>query len=449
MDRMFGTDGVRGVANSELTAQLAYNLGRAGAYVLTEGAHKPKILVGMDTRISGDMLEAALVAGILSVGAEAVCLGVVPTPAVAYLTRKYGADAGVVISASHNPAKYNGIKFFNGQGYKLSDELEDKIQSIIENNFEGVPSPIGGDLGRKVVEDTALEDYVDFVKSTIDIDLKGMKIALDCANGASYKAAVETFRSLGAEIVVINNDPDGININKNCGSTHPEELMEYVVKNGCHLGLAFDGDADRCLAVDEKGMLINGDFMLAICSKYLKEQGKLNKDVVVVTVMSNLGLDIALNKENIKTVKTKVGDRYVLEEMVNEGYVLGGEQSGHVIFLEHNTTGDGILTGLQLAAIVKKSGKKLSELASMMKELPQVLVNAKVPNDKKDIHETETEIVSEIKKIEEKLHGVGRVLIRPSGTEPLVRVMLEGENQAEIDEMAHNLAKLIKEKANK
>lgn len=448
MDRMFGTDGVRGIANSELTARLAYDLGRAGAYVLTEGARKPKILVGMDTRISGYMLESALVAGILSVGAEAVCVGVVPTPAVAYLTRKYGADAGVVISASHNPVEYNGIKFFNSQGYKLSDELEDKIQSVIENGFLGVPSPTGEDLGRKVVEEAALEDYIDFVKSTIDIDFKGMKVALDCANGASYEAAVETFRSLGAEVVVINNDPDGVNINKNCGSTHPEELMEYVVKKGCDLGLAFDGDADRCLAVDEKGNLVNGDFIMAICGKYLKEQGKLNKDVVVVTVMSNLGLDIALNKENIKTVKTKVGDRYVLEEMVNEGYVLGGEQSGHVIFLEHNTTGDGLLTGLQLTAIVKKSSQKLSELASMMKELPQVLVNAKVPNDKKDIHETEVEIANEIKKIEERLHGVGRVLIRPSGTEPLVRVMLEGENQEEIDEMAHSLAKLIEEKAN-
>ncbi|ERI95290.1 phosphoglucosamine mutase [Clostridiales bacterium oral taxon 876 str. F0540] len=447
MGRMFGTDGVRGIANTELTAQLAYDLGRAGAYVLTEGAHKPKIIVGMDTRISGDMLEAALVAGILSVGAEAVRLGVVPTPAVAYLTRKYGADAGVVISASHNPVEYNGIKFFNSQGYKLSDELEDRIQAVIESNFEGVPCPTGGDLGRKRVEEAALEDYIEFAKSTIDVDFKGMKIALDCANGASYEAAVETFRSLGAEVVVINNDPDGVNINKNCGSTHPEELMEYVVKKGCDLGLAFDGDADRCLAVDEKGNLINGDFMMAICAKFLKEQGKLTKDVLVVTVMSNLGLDIALAKENIKTVKTKVGDRYVLEEMVKEGYKLGGEQSGHVIFLEHNTTGDGLVTGLQIAAVVKKSGKTLSELASMMKELPQVLSNAKVPNDKKDIHETDEEIVNEIKKIEEKLHGCGRVLIRPSGTEPLVRVMLEGENQAEIDEMAHSLARMIEEKS--
>jgi phosphoglucosamine mutase len=448
MGRMFGTDGVRGIANTELTADIAYKLGRAGAYVLTEGAHKPRILVGMDTRISGDMLEAALVAGILSVGAEAVTVGVIPTPAIAYLTRKYGADAGVVISASHNPVEYNGIKFFNSNGYKLSDELEDKIQSIIEGGFQGVPLPIGEELGRKIVEEAALEDYIQFAKSTVDTDLKGMKVALDCANGACYEAAVRTFRELGAEVVVINNDPDGVNINKNCGSTHPEELQDYVVRKKCDIGLAFDGDADRCLCVDETGKLIHGDFMLAICGKYLKDQGKLTDNVVVITVMSNLGLDIALKKEGITTIKTKVGDRYVLEEMVKKNYRLGGEQSGHVIFLEHNTTGDGLVTGLQMAAIVKKSGRKFSKLASIMTELPQVLVNAKVPNDKKYIHETDEEIVNEINKIEEALKGCGRVLIRPSGTEPLVRVMLEGEVQSELDEMAHRLAKLIEVKAN-
>ncbi|WP_102399098.1 phosphoglucosamine mutase [Haloimpatiens massiliensis] len=448
MGRMFGTDGVRGVANSELTAELAYKLGRAGAYVLTEGAHKPKILVGMDTRISGDMLESALAAGILSVGAEAICVGIVPTPAIAYLTRQYKADAGVMISASHNPVEYNGIKFFNKNGYKLRDELEDRIQAIIENNMEEVPLPTGENLGRKIVEESALEDYIEFAKSTIDGDLKGMKIALDCANGASFQTAVETFRELGAEVVVINNDPDGVNINKNCGSTHPEELMDYVVRKGCHLGLAFDGDADRCLAVDEKGNLINGDFIMAICGKYLKKQGKLDKDVVVVTVMSNLGLDIALKESNISTVKTKVGDRYVLEEMLKEGYKLGGEQSGHIIFLDYNTTGDGLVTGLQISKIVKESGETLSTLASSMTELPQILVNATVPNNKKNIYNEDKEITDEIKSIEEKLHGCGRVLIRPSGTEPLVRVMLEGKNQKELDELAHNLAKLIEEKAN-
>jgi len=446
MNRMFGTDGVRGIANEDLTSKVAYDLGRAGAFVLTEGTHKPKILVGMDTRVSGDMLEAAIVCGILSVGAEAICVGVIPTPAVAHLTRNYGADAGIVISASHNPVEYNGIKFFDGKGLKLSDQLEDRIQSVIEGNFKDVPSPTGGAIGRKIIGTTAIEDYIEFVKSTIDTDLKGMKIALDCANGASYKSAVETFRDLGAEVVVINNDPDGININKNCGSTHPEELMDYVVRKSCDLGLAFDGDADRCLAVDEKGKLIDGDFIMAICGKHLKEQGKLDKDVVVVTIMSNLGLGIALEKEGISTVKTKVGDRYVLEEMLREGYKLGGEQSGHVIFLDFNTTGDGLVTGLQIAAVMKESGKKLSELAAMMKELPQVLVNAIVPNDKKNIYLTDNEIIREINKMEEKLNGCGRVLIRPSGTEPLVRVMLEGEVQSELDEMAHSLAKLIEEK---
>lgn len=393
------------------------------------------------------MLESALVSGILSVGAEAVCVGVIPTPAIAYLTRKYKLDAGIVISASHNPVEYNGIKFFNSQGYKLSDELEDKIQGVIENNCKDIPSPSGENLGRKVIEDSALEDYMEFAKSTINCDLKGMRIALDCANGASYKTSVKTFRDLGAEIVVINNDPDGININKCCGSTHPEELMEYVVKKKCDLGLAFDGDADRCLAVDEKGNLIDGDFIMAICGKHFKEKGKLNENVVVVTVMSNMGLFISLDKENINTVKTKVGDRYVLEEMLKQGYKLGGEQSGHIIFLDYNTTGDGLVTGLQLSSIVKNSSNTLSELASMMKKLPQVLANATIPNNKKNIYKEDAEIVNEIKKIEKKLDGTGRVLIRPSGTEPLVRVMLEGENQAELDEMAHSLAKLIEEKA--
>lgn len=448
MDRMFGTDGVRGIANTELTATLAYNLGRAGAYVLTEGTHKPKILVAKDTRISGDMLESALVAGILSVGAEAVCLDVIPTPAVAYLTRKYGADAGVMISASHNPVEYNGIKFFDDKGLKLSDELEDEIQRVIENNFEDVPSPTGENLGRKIHEIAALEHYIDFAKDTISVDLKGLKVALDCANGAAYEAAVKCFRELGADVYVINNTPDGTNINENCGSTHTEELMDYVVRKGCDVGFAFDGDADRCLAVDEKGNLVNGDFIMTICAKHLKELGRLKDDTLVVTVMSNLGLMIACEKEGIKTSITKVGDRYVLEEMLKSGHVLGGEQSGHVIFLDYNTTGDGLVTALQIASTIKRSKKSLSELAKIMKDLPQVLINAKVPNDKKDIHEKDTEIKNEIEKIEKALHGCGRVLIRPSGTEPLVRVMLEGENQEEIDKMAKELGALIEQKAN-
>ena len=446
MSRMFGTDGVRGIANKDLTSETAYRLGRAGAYVLTKGARKPKILVGMDTRISGDMLESAMVAGILSVGAEAVCVGVIPTPAVAYLTRKYNADAGVVISASHNPVEYNGIKFFNSDGYKLSDELEDKIQDVIENGMDKVPVPVGGELGRKVIETSAEEDYVDFAKNTIDINLKGMRIALDCAYGASNKVAVKAFRELGAQVVVINNDPDGININRRCGSTHPEELMDYVIRKKCDFGFAFDGDADRCLAVDENGKLIDGDFLMSICAKYLKSIGKLDKDVVVVTVMSNLGMQLGLEKEGIKTVKTKVGDRYVLEEMLKEGYKLGGEQSGHIIFLDFNTTGDGLITALQVSSIIKKSGKKLSELAKVMRKLPQVLVNVTVPKDKMNIYKEDAEIISKTNEIEKKLEGKGRVLIRPSGTEPLVRVMLEGEDQAEIDKMAHSLADLIASK---
>ena len=427
MSRMFGTDGVRGIANTELTAELAYSLGRAGAFVLTEGTHKPKILVAKDTRISGDMLEAALVAGILSVGAEAVILGVVPTPAVAHLTREYKADAGVMISASHNPVEYS---------------LEDQIQAVIEGGFEGVPSPIGGNVGRSYTEETALREYIDYALSTINTDLKGLRVALDCANGAAYKAAVKAFRSLGARVYVINDNPDGNNINENCGSTHMEELMDYVVRKKCDIGFAFDGDADRCLAVDEKGDMINGDFLLTICAKALKESGQLKDDTLVVTVMSNLGLDIAAKREGINLVKTKVGDRYVLEEMLKDNYVLGGEQSGHIIFLDHNTTGDGLVTALQVAAILKESGKTFSELAGVMKELPQVLVNAKVPNEKKNIYLEDAEIIAAIQEVEAKLNGVGRVLIRPSGTEPLVRVMLEGENQEEINEMANRIANL-------
>ena len=448
MSRMFGTDGVRGVANTELTPELAFKLGRAGAYVLTEGTHKPKILVGMDTRISGQMLECALVSGILSVGAEAVCVGIVPTPAVAYLTRKYNADAGVMISASHNPVEYNGIKFFDSKGYKLKDEIEDRIQYVIENNLEEVPSPVSGDVGRKIEDETAVEQYVKYIKSAVDVKLDGLKIALDCANGAAYKAAVKAFRDLKAEVYVINDNPDGVNINKKCGSTHMEELMDYVVKKGCDLGLAFDGDADRCLAVDNEGNLVDGDKIMAVFAKYLKSKGKLVENTLVTTVMSNMGLFLGLDKEEINTVKTKVGDRYVLEEMIKRGYNLGGEQSGHIIFLDYNSTGDGLLTAVKLCEIVKESNKTLKELSNIVTALPQVLENAVIPNDKKDIYLVDEEIVSEINKIEEILDGKGRVLIRPSGTEPLVRVMLEGEDQEEINSLAKALAKLIYEKAN-
>ena len=443
MRKYFGTDGVRGVANTELTCDLAYKLGRAGGYVLAKGDHRVKVVVGKDTRISGDMLEAALISGLMSVGCDVITVGVVPTPAVAYLTKEYNADCGVVISASHNPVEYNGIKFFDGKGYKLSDSLEDEIQRVIECGFEGVPSPVGEGVGRVYREESALNEYIEYAKSTIKTDFKGLKVALDCANGAAYKAAVKAFRALGARVYVINDNPDGNNINENCGSTHMEELMDYVVRKKCDIGFAFDGDADRCLAVDEKGNVINGDFLLTICAKALKESGQLKDDTLVVTVMSNLGLDIAAKREGINLVKTKVGDRYVLEEMLKDNYVLGGEQSGHIIFLDHNTTGDGLVTALQVAAILKESGKTFSELAGVMKELPQVLVNAKVPNEKKNIYLEDAEIIAAIQEVEAKLNGVGRVLIRPSGTEPLVRVMLEGENQEEINEMANRIANLI------
>ena len=442
-NRLFGTDGVRGVVNEELTPELAYNLGKAAAHILKKDSKKPTFIIGKDTRLSGDLLSMSLSAGLLASGANVIDVDVIPTPAIAHLVRKYKATAGVMISASHNPYEYNGIKFFDGRGYKLSDELEDQIQAVIESNFEGVPSPVGGAVGRSYTEETALREYIDYAMSTIKTDLKGLRVALDCANGAAYKAAVKAFRALGARVYVINDNPDGNNINENCGSTHMEELMDYVVRKNCDIGFAFDGDADRCLAVDEKGNMINGDFLLTICAKALKESGRLKDDTLVVTVMSNLGLDIAAKREGINLVKTKVGDRYVLEEMLKENYILGGEQSGHIIFLHHNTTGDGLVTALQIAAILKESGKTFSELAGVMKELPQVLVNAKVPNEKKNIYLEDKEIIDAINAVESKLNGVGRVLIRPSGTEPLVRVMLEGENQEEINAMANSLVDLI------
>jgi len=447
MSRLFGTDGVRGVANTELDCNLAYELGRAGAYILTqETKHKPRIAVGKDTRISGDMLEAALVAGICSVGGEAVVLGVQPTPAVAYLTRQMGLDAGVVISASHNPFEYNGIKFFDSKGYKLPDELEDKIQEIIEKGTDNLPKPTGEGIGKRTEVENSVHTYVEFLKNTIDVDLKGLKIVVDCANGASYLAAPMALEQLGAEIVVINNNPDGVNINRNCGSTHPESLQQLVVEVGADAGLAFDGDADRLIAVDEKGEIVNGDHVMAIIGKHMKTKGKLKKDTVVATIMSNMGLEIACKKEQIGIVRTKVGDRYVLEEMMKNGYNLGGEQSGHIIFLDHNTTGDGLLTAIQLLAVQKETGKKLSELKSIMTVLPQVLVNAKIKNEYKNKYMEDAEIKAAIEKIEAEMKDSGRVVIRPSGTEPLIRVMLEGQDENNIQRMAQELATLIEKK---
>lgn len=444
MGRLFGTDGVRGIANTELTCELAMKIGKAAAYVLTkETQHKPKILIGKDTRLSGDMLESALAAGLCSVGATVISLGVIPTPAVAYLTRKYEADAGIVISASHNSAEFNGIKIFNANGYKLNDAIEERIEAIILDDAEPVDCPTGDAVGTIEKCDTALSDYVEFAKSTIDCDLSGMKIALDCANGASYKSAVRVVVDLGAEAFVVHNHPNGVNINRDCGSTHTKNFAEYVKNINVDIGLSFDGDADRLLVIDEKGNLIDGDKIMFICADYLKDKGLLAKNTLVTTVMTNLGLVLAAKEKGINIAQTSVGDRYVLEEMLKSGYCLGGEQSGHIIFLDHNTTGDGLISALQLLSIVKKSGKKLSELAEVFKTLPQVTVNAKVQNSKKAELKNDDVIQEEIKALEKELAGSGRVLIRPSGTEPCIRVMLEGPELSSITQKANYLAKLI------
>ena len=444
MSRMFGTDGVRGVAGAELTIELATKLGQAGAYVLTkEQEHQPTLIVGCDTRISGGMLANALMAGICSVGANAIYVGVMPTPAIAYLTRKHKVDAGVVISASHNPMEFNGIKFFNGDGYKLSDALEDEIEELIRNNMKDVVLPIGSGVGRIDYRFDLRDEYVEFMKKCVPVDLTGMKIVVDCAEGASHYTSVKTLKDLGANLVAIHTKPDGTNINANCGSTHMEELQARVVYEKADVGLAFDGDADRMLAVDEKGNLVDGDQLTAICGCHMKKKGTLKKNTIVVTVMTNLGFSLMGEREGIHVEKTKVGDRYVLENMLENGYNIGGEQSGHIIFLDDNTTGDGLLSGLHLLQVMKETGKKLSELAEVMEVLPQALVNAKVPNHKKEKFMEYTEIAEAIKALEDKFNGEGRVLIRPSGTEPLVRVMIEGKNQSEIEEEAQKLAELI------
>ncbi|KAB1434561.1 phosphoglucosamine mutase [Candidatus Galacturonibacter soehngenii] len=444
MGRLFGTDGVRGIANSELTIELAMKLGQAGAYVLTkENAHKPTIIVGCDTRISGGMLANALMAGICSVGANAIYLGVLPTPAVAYLTRKYKVDAGVVISASHNPMEFNGIKFFNSEGYKLSDSLEDEIEALINNQMTNISMPIGAEIGRVEYKYDAKDDYVKFAKSVVNVDLTGIKIVIDCAEGAAYYTAVETLKGLGADVVSIHINPDGTNINSNCGSTHMEELKARVVYEKAALGLAFDGDADRLLAVDENGKLVDGDELMAICGYYLKETNRLKNNTIVATVMSNLGFMLMGQKNGLNIEQTKVGDRYVLERMIEIGANLGGEQSGHIIFLDENTTGDGLISALHLLEVIVNTKKPLSELASIMEVMPQALVNAKVPTHKKDKYMEYPEIAEAIQRIEERFAGEGRVLIRPSGTEPLVRVMIEGKDQEIIEREATDLAELI------
>ena len=446
MGRLFGTDGARGVAITELTTEMAMNIGRAAALVLAkECNHTPKIIIGKDTRISGDILEAALVAGICSVGANVHILGVVPTPAVAMLVRKYEADAGVMISASHNSVEFNGIKLFAGTGFKLSDEIENEIEALILDTPEKMTLKDGCEVGRVFYEKNAQWDYIRYVMKTVDSDFKGIKVAIDCANGSSSATAQRLFEGLGANCVFISNDPDGTNINENCGSTHMENLMKTVVEKKCDLGLAFDGDADRCLAVDENGNLIDGDKLLAIFSKFMKVQGKLKSNTCVVTVMSNIGFFKFAEENGINAATTGVGDRYVLERMQQFDYNLGGEQSGHIIFLDEANTGDGQLTGVKLLEVLKKTGKKASELASCMESYPQVLVNVKITADKKGMWEKNEKVQEAIAMYKEKLGDDGRILVRESGTEPLVRVMIEGKKTGIITEYAHNIAKLVEE----
>lgn len=442
MGKLFGTDGVRGVANMDLTPELAFEIGRAGAYVISKGK-KGKVILGKDTRASGDMLEAALTAGICSMGLDVESVGIIPTPAVAYLTRKYEAVAGVVISASHNPGEYNGIKFFSGDGLKLPDSTEEEIEDILLNKLEISDRPIKDKVGRVYINKKAQTDYKEFLKSVIKIDLTGLKIAMDCGHGALYKIGPEIIEELGGQVIAINTTPDGMNINLACGSTKPELVQKLVVEESADLGLAFDGDADRIIAVDEKGQIIDGDHILAICGTYLDSMGKLTKKTIVGTVMTNMGLDKYLETEGINIVKTAVGDRYILEEMLKEGYVLGGEQSGHIIFLDHNTTGDGLATGLHLLEVIIKTGEKASKLNSLVENYPQVLFNAKVDNNYKHKYMEMPEIKDEVIRIEQMFKGQGRVLIRPSGTEPLVRVMIEGKDKELITNAAKDLVHFI------
>lgn len=445
MGRLFGTDGARGVANSELTCELAMNIGRAAATVLIAVEHRrPRVVIGKDTRVSSDMLEAALVAGLCSVGADVQLLGVVPTPAVAYLVRRYEADAGIMISASHNPCEYNGIKIFNEEGYKLSDSLEERIEAMVLDGAGELPCPVGGDVGRVSRCETAVDDYVRHLVDAADIDLHDMKLAVDCANGSASATAEKLFSHLGADCVFLSNRPDGVNINDNCGSTHIEALSDYVKTHKCFGGVAFDGDADRCLAVDEQGNLIDGDRMMAALAIGMKEKGELTGDTVVGTVMSNLGFVRCCEENGIRPIATKVGDRYVLEEMREHGYALGGEQSGHIILLRHATTGDGQLSAIKLLGACREKGWKLSRLCGVMERYPQVIVNVRTDAAGKAAYMADRALEKEIARTNEALGKDGRVLVRPSGTEPLIRVMVEGRDFDEINKLAIELSEKIK-----
>ena len=447
MGRLFGTDGVRGIANQELTPELAFNLGKAGAHVLKKENKRPVIIIGKDTRVSGDMLESALTAGILAVGGNVIKVGVVPTPAVAYLTRYYQADAGIVISASHNTFEYNGIKFFNGEGFKLDDLLEEKIEDIIISSIDVNSHVTGDQIGRCLeAEESAVDLYVGHLLSTVDYSLEGKKIVLDCANGDSYRIADQVYQRLGADVTVIGNEPNGVNINEGCGSTHPEKLQQMVLQEKADIGLAFDGDADRLIVVDNKGNVVDGDKTIAICAKMLKREGRLKDDKVTATVMSNIGFHKDMEAAGISVDVTGVGDRYVLERMLETGCVVGGEQSGHIIFLEHTTTGDGVLSSLQLMEALLQDGRDMASMSEEIKIYPQVLVNARIHNDFKKTYMKDPQVAAEIAAVEKAVEGTGRLLIRPSGTEPLVRVMMEGSNIEEIQPMAQRLADLIEAK---
>ena len=452
MRKYFGTDGIRRIANSELTPELVYKVAKAGAYVLSKHSdHTPTIFIGRDTRISGTLIESAMTAGFLSYGANVKSLGVIPTPGVAYLTKRYKADASVVISASHNTFEFNGIKYFSNKGMKIPDTLEEEIEEVMDSGKIEELTATNEKIGVAENREDLLEEYIYFFRKNFEEDLENLDkenftVAIDTANGATYEIADKVFTKLGIKHYIINNHPNGININDKCGSTHIEGLQKFVVENKCNLGIAYDGDGDRCLAVNEKGELIDGDGIMAIISNYLKEKGKLKNDTLVATVMSNLGLRKYAKENNMSFEATQVGDRYVLEEMLKNGYNLGGEQSGHIILLDYNPTGDGILTSLMLIKIMLDKKEKVSNLCKIINIYPQVLINAKVSADKKYDYEKDKEIKEEIVKLENEFAGNGRVLIRPSGTEPLVRVMIEGENKDYIKTKAEKLAKLIKQK---
>lgn len=445
MARLFGTDGVRGVAGTELTSLLAMNIGIALAYILKRNNENVKVLIGNDTRISKDMIVNSISAGLSSKGVTVVKTGVIPTPAISYLVRKHNFQAGIMVTASHNPYEFNGIKIFDKNGFKLEDVLEDEIEEIV-NKIESVPKT--SEIGTIEEDTTLINDYISYLISKKEHDFSNLRIALDCANGSSSKTARKVFESFNCKTFIINDQYNGININENAGSTHINILKDYVIKNKCDVGFSFDGDADRCIAIDNEGNIIDGDYVLAIIGMYLKEQGKLKNNSIVGTIMSNLGLIKFCKDNDINFVSTKVGDRYVLEEMLVNNYSIGGEQSGHTIFMEHANTGDGELTAIELLNVITGTNKSLNELSKVMKKYPQVLINTPVSNDKKNNFYTDNVIIEEIKKYEEKLNETGRIVIRPSGTEPLIRVMIEGENEKIIKEYAQKLADFIKEKMN-